>query len=164
MKDFENIDKVIRRQLVELISSGNAHATLKDALHNLPVKLRGIVPDGLPYSIWMLVDHMKITQWDILKFSTNPEHQSPKWPDEYWPKNTAPKDEDEWNDTIEQIESDRAKFIELLEDEVVDLYKRFENEYKDITLLREALLIADHASYHIGQIIVIRRLLGVWHH
>jgi len=164
MKDFENIDKVVRHQLVELISSGNAHATLKDALHNLPLKLRGIVPDGLPYSIWMLVDHIKITQWDILKFSTNPEHQSPKWPDDYWPKNTAPKDEDEWNDTIEQIESDRAKFIELLEDEEVDLYKRFENEYKDINLLREALLIADHASYHIGQIIVIRRLLGDWHH
>lgn len=163
MANFDDIDKETRQQLVKLLNGGNAHATLKEALHNLPDKLRGVVPHGLPYSIWMLVDHMRITQWDILKFSTNPEHQSPKWPDEYWPTNTAPNDDDEWDDAIEQIEHDRAKFIELIEDKEIDLFKRFANEYKDITLLREALLIADHNSYHTGQIILIRRLLGDWH-
>ncbi|WP_448697601.1 DinB family protein [Mucilaginibacter sp. AW1-3] len=162
MEDFEDIDKVTRHQLIKLIKGGNAHATLNDALHNLPAKLRGIIPNGLPYSIWMLVDHIRIAQWDILKFSTNPQHQSPKWPDEYWPKNAIPKDDDEWDEAVEQIKSDRAKFIELFEDEEVNLFEPFQNE-KNINLLREALLIADHNSYHTGQIILIRRLLGNWH-
>jgi len=162
MKDFDDIDKTTRIQLIKLIKGGNAHATIKDALHDLPAKLRGAVPAGLPYSIWMLVDHIRIAQWDILKFCTNPEHQSPKWPYEYWPKNSAPKDEDEWNEAVEQIESDKAKFIDLLEDEEISLFEPFKNE-PNINLLREALLIADHTSYHTGQIIVIRRLLGDWH-
>jgi hypothetical protein len=161
MEDYENIDGVTRHQLVKLLKGGNAHATLADALHNLPAKLRGVVPEGLPYSIWMLVDHIKIAQWDILKFSTNPEHQSPKWPDEYWPKNHEPKNEHEWDETIEQIQKDQAKFIDLLEDPETNLFEPFQNEH-DITLLREALLIADHTSYHIGQIILIRRLLHNW--
>jgi len=162
MEDFENIDRVTRYQLIKLINGGNAHATLKDALHGLPAKLRGAVPDGLPYSIWMLVDHIRIAQWDILKFSTNPEHQSPKWPDQYWPKHPEPKDEDEWNDAVDQIESDTAKFIELLEDPETNLFEPLPNE-RNINLLREALLIADHTSYHTGQIILIRRLLNDWH-
>jgi hypothetical protein len=161
MKDFEDIDKVARLQLIELINGGNAHATLKDALHNLPVKLRGVVPDGLPYSIWMLVDHIRIAQWDILKFSTNPEHQSPKWPEEYWPKNASPKNDDEWSNSIDRIESDKTKFIELLKDPETNLFEPLPNE-RNITLLREALLIADHTSYHIAQIILIRRLLSAW--
>ncbi|OCX54153.1 ABC transporter [Mucilaginibacter sp. PPCGB 2223] len=161
MEDYENIDKVTRHQLIKLIKGGNAHASLHDALHDLPKKLRGVVPDGLPYSIWMLVDHIRIAQWDILKFSTNPEHQSPKWPEGYWPKHHEPQDDDEWNDTLEHIEIDRAKFIELLEDDELNLFEPFQNE-PDINLLREALLIADHTSYHTGQIIMIRRLLGDW--
>jgi hypothetical protein len=162
MEDFEDVDKVTRHQLIKLITGGNAHATLKDALHALPAKLRGVVPDGLPYSIWMLVDHIRIVQWDILKFSTNPEHRSPKWPDEYWPKNPEPKDDDDWSDAIDQIESDRANFIELLEDPKINLFEPLPNEH-EINLLREALLIADHTSYHTGQIILIRRLLNAWH-
>jgi uncharacterized damage-inducible protein DinB len=110
----------------------------------------------------MLVDHIRIAQWDILKFSTNPEHQSPKWPDEYWPKDPEPNDEDEWSNAVDQIESDRAKFIELLEDPEINLFEPLPNERK-VNLLREALLIADHTSYHTGQIILIRRLLNAWH-
>lgn len=162
MEDFEDVNKVTRRHVIKLINGGNAHATLKDALHGLPAKLRGVVPDGLPYSIWMLVDHIRIAQWDILKFSTNTEHQSPKWPDEYWPKDSEPKDEDEWSNAVDQIESDRAKFIELLEDPEINLFEPLPNE-REINLLREALLIADHTSYHTGQIILIRRLLNAWH-
>jgi len=161
MEAFEDIDTTTREQLIKLLKGGNAHATIKDALHNLPAKLRGVVPDGLPYSIWMLVDHIRITQWDILKFSTNPDHQSPKWPEGYWPKHSEPKDEEEWDNAIEQIESDRAKFIDLLENQEISLFEPFLNE-PNINLLREALLIADHTSYHIGQIVVIRRLLGNW--
>ncbi len=162
MEDYENIDAVTRKQLITLINGGNAHATLDAALHNLPTKLRGVKPDGLPYSIWQLVDHIRITQWDILKFSTNPDHKSPKWPDEYWPKNAAPEDEQEWDDCLTEIAADRAKFIALLEDAETNLYEPFPNE-NDVDLLREALLIADHTSYHIGQIIILRRLLHDWH-
>jgi len=162
MEDYENIDAVMRKQLITLINGGNAHATLDDALHNLPAKLRGVKPDGLPYSIWQLLDHIRIAQWDILKFSTNPDHKSPKWPDEYWPKNSAPEDEQEWDDCLADIASDRAKVIALLEDPETNLYEPFPNE-NGINLLREALLIADHTSYHIGQIIILRRLLHDWH-
>jgi hypothetical protein len=161
MEDYENIDKVIKKQLITLLNGGDAHATLEDALHGLPLKLRGVKPDGLPYSIWQLVDHIRIAQWDILKFSTNPDHQSPKWPDEYWPKNAAPEDEDEWSAAVDLIASDKAKFIELLEDENLNIFEPFQTENGQ-TLLREALLIADHTSYHVGQIILIRRLLNDW--
>lgn len=159
--DVDSINRITREHLVNLIYNGGAHATIEEALDDLPAKLRGIQPDGLPYSIWQLVEHIRIAQWDILKFVTNKEHISPKWPDDYWVKEPTPKDEEEWGNSIEQIYADRQKFIDWLIDPEKDLYEPFEGENGQ-TLLREALLIADHASYHIGEIIMIRRLLGAW--
>lgn len=158
---MENNDTITRKHLVELITGGNAHATLDDALDNLPVNLRGAVPYGLPYSIWQLAEHIRIAQWDILEFSKDQTHQSPKWPDEYWPKEAEPKDDAAWDKTISQIKKDGEEFIALLNDPENDLYKPLPKGDGQ-TLLREALLVADHAAYHTAEIIVIRRLLGAW--
>jgi hypothetical protein len=153
--------KELVKQLKDLILKGNAHAMLDDALNNVPVKLRGVVPDKLPYSIWQLAEHIRMTQLDILDFSTNPDYHPMKWPDDYWPNKKAPKDAAEWEHTLKEIKKDRADFVKLLDAEDVDLYTPFAHGDGQ-NLLREAMLIADHNSYHTAEIIVIRRLLGAW--
>jgi len=149
------------KQLKDLLSKGNAHVTLDDALDNIPEKIRGIVPDKLPYSIWQVMEHLRICQWDILDFSRNPDYKEMNWPADYWPKETAPADDVTWNESIKQIKKDRKDFIALLEKDSADLYTPFKWGTGQ-NLLREALLIADHNSYHVGEIIVLRRLLGNW--
>ncbi|BAV06367.1 hypothetical protein FLA_2383 [Filimonas lacunae] len=143
------------------MNGGNAHISLEKALDNLPPKLRGEKPVNLPYSIWQLTEHIRITQWDILEFSRNPHHVSPQWPDEYWPQEAAP-DVKKWEKTLQSIQSDRNAFVALLEVKDADLFSPFEHADNGQNLFREAMLIADHTSYHIGQIIVLRRLLNNW--
>lgn len=151
----------LKKQLIKLIDGGNAHATFEQSVKGLSKENRGIRPQGLPYSVWELVEHLRIAQYDILDFSTNPDYKTINWPDDYWPKNAAPKDDNEWQKAIGQIAKDRAQFIGLISPEDADLFTPF--DYGDgQNLLREALLIADHNSYHIGQIIVVRRLLNDW--
>src|ERR1700761_5700612 len=146
--------KILINELLKLLQGGNAHASFEDAIKDLPADLRGVKPDKLPYSIWQLVEHIRIAQWDMVQFSKEAEHKSPKWPDEYWVKETAPKDEKQWKDSISQIEKDLEEFIELL--------KSGEDIYAPIahgdgqSILREALQIADHIAYHTAEIIVIR--------
>jgi hypothetical protein len=156
---MDDQQKILINELIKLLNGGSAHAGLDEALANLPAKLRGAKPDHLPYSIWQLVEHIRIGQWDMLKFSENEKHKSPKWPDEYWVKETDPKDEAEWERSIEQINNDREEFIELVKKG--DLYKDIPHGDGQ-SILREALQIADHNAYHIAEIIVIRRLLGAW--
>jgi len=156
-----NNDAITRKHLIELITGGNAHATLDEALSNLPPELRGVKPDNLPYSIWQLAEHIRIVQWDILEFSKDQSHQSPKWPDEYWPKEAAPENDAAWDKTIGQIKKDADSFIALLNDTKNNLYEPLPHGDGQ-TLLREALLVGDHASYHTAEIIVLRRLLGAW--
>ena len=153
--------KELVKQLKALILQGNAHVTLDETLKDIPKKIRGTVPDGLPYSIWQVVEHLRITQWDILEFCKNAKHVSPKWPDEYWPKKKAPKDEAQWVQTLEQIQMDRIEFIAMLEDEDADLYEPFAHGDGQ-NLLREAILIGDHNSYHTGELVVLRRLQDAW--
>lgn len=118
-------------------------------------------PDKLPYSIWQLVDHIRIAQWDILEFSRNPHHESPQWPAGYWSKELAPADEAAWQQALDQIRQDRDAFVALLHDPQSNLYTPFAHGDGQ-NLLREALLIADHTAYHVGEIIIIRRLLDAW--
>ena len=151
----------IVRELTDLLNGGHAHATLENAVKGLPVKYRGIKPEGLPYSIWQLVEHIRIAQCDILEFSKNPGYKSPVWPDDYWPSSAAPADEATWKSSLRQVKNDLKEFISLLENPANDLYTPFAHG-EGQNLLREALLIADHTSYHVGQIIVIRRILGIW--
>ena len=147
--------------LKELLKGGNAHVTTEQALAKLPAELRGKVPEGSPYSIWQLTEHIRITQWDILEFSRDAKHVSPKWPDEYWPTEAEPANEAAWKKTLADITADKKAFLELLEAPDVDLYTPFKHGDGQ-NLLREALLIADHTSYHTGEIVLLRRLLGAW--
>ena len=156
---MDNQNKKLVAELSKLLLGGSAHAGLKEALAGLPAELRGVKPDNLPYSIWQLVEHIRIAQWDMLNFCIDPDHQSPKWPDEYWPKETAPADDDAWKDSIKQINSDTDEFISLVEKS--DLYEPIPGGNGQ-TVLQEALQMADHTAYHIAEIIIIRRLLGAW--
>lgn len=150
---------ILINELENLLRGGGAHASLKDALAGLPAELRGVKPDKLPYSIWQLVEHIRIAQWDMLEFSRDPNHESPKWPEAYWPRESAPSDETAWKNSINQIDIDLESFINLLKKD--DIYKVFAHGDGQ-SILREALQIADHNSYHISEIIIIRRLLGAW--
>ncbi len=152
-------DKTLTDELSKLLLGGSAHADLNDALSGLPANLRGVKPDKLPYSIWQLVEHIRIVQWDMLEFCRDEDHVSPKWPDEFWPKETEPKDDAAWKASLAKIDSDLDEFISLVEEG--DLYREVPGG-EGQTLLREALQMADHTAYHIAEIIVVRRLLGAW--
>ena len=156
---MNNEHKVLIDEIIHLLNGGNAHADLKRALAGLPANLRGVKVDKLPYSIWQLVEHIRITQWDMLEFSKDGSHQSPDWPDNYWPKETAPKDDNTWNQTVKQIDLDRDELINLVK--TGDLFTKIPHGDGQ-NILREALQAADHNAYHIAEIIVIRRLLGAW--
>ncbi|MCK8494990.1 DinB family protein [Spirosoma sp. RP8] len=156
-----NATDALRKQLITLLRKSEAHQSFDDAIKNLPTDLRGVKPDNLPYSIWQLVDHIRIAQWDILEFSRDPNHQSPDWPEGYWTKELQPSDEAAWERALNQIRQDRDAFIDLLNDPERDLYEPFAYGQGQ-NLLREALLIADHSAYHVGEIIIIRRLLNAW--
>ena len=149
------------KELIELLKKGNAHVPFNDAIKNIPFEDLGKKPQNLPYSIWQLTEHIRITQKDILDFSANKNYKELKWPDDYWPKEAAPKNEAEWEKCINEIHDDLKAFIELLKAEDADLFTPFEHGSGQ-NLLREALLIADHTSYHTGEIIVVRRLLDNW--
>ena len=151
-------------QLLALLKGGQAHADLESAIRNFPVEARGKVPESLPYSAWQLLDHMRFTQRDILEFSAPPTggYHGHKWPDAYWQKNPEPPSAGAWDEAVTTIRSDQKKFEALLTKPGADLYKPF--RWGDgQNLLREALLIADHNAYHLGEIVMLRRLLGVWH-
>ena len=148
-------------ELMQLITSGHAHIPFEDAVRDLPGNLRSTVAGNLPYSIWQLVEHIRITQWDIVGFCISAQHQSPKWPEGYWTTAVDKVDDSNWNNSLNQIRKDRDRFFDLLKDEKNNLLVPFPHG-EGQHLFREAVVIADHNSYHIGQIIVIRRLLGNW--
>lgn len=154
-------DTTLREQLVALLTGSNAHQSFDEAIHDLPAGLRGMKPDKLPYTIWQLVDHIRIAQSDILEFTRDPSYQSPPWPAGYWSPDAAPTDEASWQQAVDQIHQDRDAFVALLNDRNQDLYTPFAHGDGQ-NLLREALLIADHNAYHVGEILIIRRLLDAW--
>jgi len=154
-------DVVMREQLVELLQGKGAHLSFEDAIAGLPAKMRGVKPPGMPHTIWRLVEHMRIAQWDILEFSKDGRHKSPKWPDGYWPDGDAPQNAKQWNDTIKQFKADLKEMIRMVKDNKVDLLAPIPGGQGQ-TVFREAMLVADHNSYHIGQIVMLRRVLGVW--
>ena len=155
------LESELKKQLKALLDGGQAHATLDDALSGLSFEDQGRVPEGLPYSPWQLLEHMRTAQRDILDFSDNTDgtYKPMKWPDDYWPKQAAPPDEQAWGASVKALRSDRAAFERLLaERDLIEPFPWGEGQ----NLLREALLIADHESYHTGELIVARRLLGAW--
>ena len=159
----ENEAADLRKQLVALLEGGQAHVTFSDAVKDLPEALRGTVPENLPYSAWQLLEHLRITQRDILNFSAPPTggYHPIQWPEDYWPKSALPPSAGAWDTSIAAIEADLKAFLLLIENPTADLSKPF-RWGEGQTLLREALLIADHMAYHLGELVVLRRLLGVW--
>ena len=154
-------DKQLREHLCELLSGGNAHLDWKSALDGIPPKLRGVRPAGLPHSCWELLEHMRIAQWDILEFSRDPNHVSPDWPAGYWPKTEAPASAAAWDKSVKQFARDLAAMNKLATNPKTDLFARIAHGTGQ-TVLREALLVADHNAYHLGQIVLVRRLLSAW--
>lgn len=161
MSDGQNSDSVLREQLDELLGGGGAHAKFDDVIQGIPPKLRGAKPAGLPHSPWMILEHLRLAQWDILEFSRNKGHESPEWPSGYWPKNEAPPSDKAWDQSVEAFRKDLAAMRTIVKDPKTDLYAKI--PWGDgQTILREALLVADHNAYHVAQMVDTRRLLGIW--
>jgi hypothetical protein len=150
-------------QLLALLRGGQAHATFDAAVQDFPPELRGKVPENLPYSAWQLLDHMRIALRDILNFSAPPTggYHGMKWPDDYWPKSPEPPSPGAWDQAIASIRDDHQKFEALLLKPNADLFRPF-LWGQGQNLLRQALLIADHNAYHLGELVLLRRLLGIW--
>ena len=154
-------ETLLRKQLVKLLSSGEAHADYNKAVKDLPFAHQGQTPKGAEHSPWQLLEHLRITTWDILEFSRDPKHQSPEWPKEYWPKSAAPAVESDWDDSVKAYYKHLKEFAELIENKSTDLFAKIPHGDGQ-TILREALLVADHTSYHLGQLVLVRRILGAW--
>jgi hypothetical protein len=156
-----NADASIRHHLAELLGASHAHAGWRDSFAGVPPKDRGVKPAGVPHTLWQLLEHIRIAQWDILEFSRNPKHVSPEFPSGYWPATEAPPSEKAWDDSIAAIQRELLGMRELILDPDTDLYAKIPHGTGQ-TILAEALLIADHSAYHTGQAVLIRRILGAW--
>jgi len=154
-------DQSLREHLLYLLSGGGAHLNFDAAVADLPAALRGVRPDGLPHSPWELLEHLRIAQRDILEFSRNAKHVSPEWPSGYWPASAAPPDDAAWDKSVAAFRRDLAAMRKLVKDPKTNLYARIPHGDGQ-TILREALLTADHNAYHLGQLVLVRRLLGAW--
>jgi uncharacterized damage-inducible protein DinB len=156
-----NTDKALREHLLYLLRGGGAHLDFEAAITNLPADLRGRKPAGVPHTPWRLLEHMRLAQRDILEFSRNAAHVSPKFPEGYWPAGDAPSDDAAWDRSVEAFRNDLRAMQELVADPATDLFAPIPHGDGQ-TILREALLVADHNAYHLGQLVVVRRLLGAW--
>jgi hypothetical protein len=154
-------DLALRAQLAAALDWQAAHATFDAAVEGIPPEMRGRQPEGLPYSPWQLVEHLRITQWDILDFSRNPDYREIRWPDDYWPPSAEPPSPTAWDDSIAAYHADLDALKAMAMDESVDLFARIPHGTGQ-TYLRELLLVMDHAAYHVGQLVAVRRLLGLW--
>jgi hypothetical protein len=155
-----SLDQPLRGQLLDLLNGGQAHATFDAAIGDWPVQLAGVKVANFPHTAWMLLEHMRIGQWDILEFSRNPKHVSPKWPEEYWPSAEAPPDEKAWKASMAAFKKDLRSMAQLVSNRKTDLFAGI--PWGDgQTILREALLVADHNAYHLGQLVMLRKSIGI---
>jgi len=155
-------DTVLRKELVNLLQGKQAHVDIQSALEGFPFALTGERPHGLPYSAWQLVEHMRLALDDLIEFVGNSEYQAPSWPEDYWPKDPQPPSKDAWERSVAAIAQGLKAFIDLAKDRQSNLYDTIPWADDGQTLLREIFLAADHTSYHTGELIVLRRLLGIW--
>jgi DinB superfamily len=148
----------LREHLVTLLTKGEAHIDLSSALKDFPRELRGRKPQGAPHTPWQLLEHMRVAQWDILEFSLDAKHVSPKWPEGYWPTGDAPPDDKAWDKSVKQFLADLDAVCAMIMDEKRDLAAKIPHGDGQ-TYLRQALLVADHNAYHLGQLVMVRRIL-----
>jgi hypothetical protein len=154
-------ENLLREHLLNLLSGKGAHVEWKAAFDGIPSKLQGIRPGSLPYSLWELLEHMRIAQWDILEFSRDAKHVSPEWPAGYWPAAPGPATAKAWEKSLKEFAHDLTEMKKLVANPKTDLFARIPHGTGQ-TILREALLVADHNAYHLGQVLTVRRLLGNW--
>ncbi len=153
--------RALREHVVALLEGAHAHVQFEDAVADLPTELRGAKPAGQPFTPWRLLEHIRISQWDIVEFTNSATHVSPEWPRGYWPPDDAPPDARDWEKSVAQVIRDRGAMKRLVTDPGTDLFARLPHGTGQ-TVLGEALLIADHNAYHVGQLVFVRRLLGAW--
>ncbi len=154
-------DQPVRDHLFKLLKGRQAHVNFEMVLADFPEELQGKRPEGIPYSGWELLEHLRIAQWDILEFSRDSQHVSPQFPEGYWPESPEPPDKGAWEHSSSSFQKDLLAMVELVRDPTTDLYGPILHGTGQ-TILREALLVADHNAYHLGQLVLIRRLLGIW--
>jgi len=154
-------DKALREHLVYLLKGGGAHVHFMDAVEGFPEAKRGAFIADLPHTGWQLLEHCRIAQWDILEFSRNAKHVSPGFPEGYWPKTPGPPDATAWDKSLEAFQRDLDEMVGLVKNPKTDLCATIPHGDGQ-TILREALLLADHNAYHLGQLVDLRRALGAW--
>jgi len=159
MKDTQ--DRLVRQHVLDLLQGGGAHVKFDQVIGGIPAKLRGSKVAGIPHSPWMLLEHMRIAQSDILEFSRKRKHVSPEWPEGYWPESEAPRSAAAWTSSVQKFRADLQAMANLVKNPKTDLFAKI--PWGDgQTIMREALLIADHNAYHLAQLVDMRRLLGIW--
>lgn len=160
MNQTPSQDTSLRESLVGLLRGGHAHLDFEKAIDGIPPDLRGAHAPSLPHTLWQLLEHLRITQWDILEFSRNPGYKSPQWPDGYWPQTAAPPDDAAWERSVESFRQDRKALEDLACAPGTDLF--FRVPWGTSTIFSLILLAADHNAYHVGQIVSVRHALGAW--
>jgi hypothetical protein len=153
-------DQCLREHVLYLMRDGGAHVGFDGALGDWPVRLAGVKVANFPHTAWMLLEHMRLTQWDILEFSRNPQHVSPEWPEGYWPVSEAPSNEKAWKASMSAFKRDLRAMEQLVADTKLDLCAKLPRGDGQ-TLLREGLLVADHNAYHLGQLVMLRKSIGI---
>jgi hypothetical protein len=154
-------DEALREHLLALLKDGGAHVDFEGAIHEMPAHLYGVRPKEDVHSAWELMEHLRLAQWDILEFTRSASHVSPAFPDGYWPESPAPPDAKAWDRSVKSFRSDFRAITALVKDESVDLFAKIPHG-EGQTVLREMLLVADHNAYHIGELVMLRRVLGAW--
>lgn len=153
-------DRILRSHVLYLLTDGGAHAHFDDVMGDWPVQLAGVKVANFPHTAWMLLEHMRLAQWDILEFSRNPKHVSPAWPEGYWPESEAPPSEKAWEASAAAFRKDLRGLEQLVANLKTDLYAKL-SWGEGQTILREALLAADHNAYHLGQLVMLRKSIGI---
>ena len=151
----------MRDQIARSLDWGEAHADFDAAVKDFPAALRGTRVDRLPYSAWQILEHLRLAQHDILDFSRNPKYREMKWPDDYWPSLPEPPDDQAWDRSVAAFRRDRRAMQKLASDPTIRLQTRIPHGSGQ-TYLREILLVLDHNAYHVGELVMLRRLLGAW--
>ena len=154
-------EKGLREEVRFLLQGGRAHVSFEKAVANLADELRGKKPRAAPYTPWQQLEHMRIAQWDILEYIRNPQHVSPAWPEGYWPAKAAPS-RTEWAKSVKAFQADRQALLDLAADPSIDLLAQVPHDANGPTILQELLLVADHTAYHLGELVLLRWLLGAW--
>jgi hypothetical protein len=153
----------LRKELVSQLRGGNAHAPLKKVVEGVPFEKQGAAPKGMPYSLWQLLEHIRLALEDMVEFSDNKDghYKEKKWPEDYWPKLADPPNQQAWRESVNKIEAEIEKMVKLVSDPRADLFKPL-SWGEGQTLYKEALQVVDHNAYHLGEMVAVRRMLGEW--